>query len=122
MNKPSQLPSLQDFSVVSNHVKEFTSDYNLSGDSLGFMFFVLDLVLGLQDDEIEDAITDTSYLRHTNKESGHDRGLDAVYIDYSEKPAVVHLFNMKYTDELKKTARNFPSSEIDKILGRVKLI
>ena len=110
-------PSLQDFSLVRTHVQQFTSDFGLSNDSLGFMLFALDIILGLQDDEADDAITDTSYLTHSKKESGHDRGIDALYIDYSEKPAIVHLFNMKYTGEQKKTVNNFPSGEIDKILG-----
>jgi hypothetical protein len=81
------------------------------------MFFALDIVLGLQDDEAEDAITDSSYLKQSNKASGHDRGIDALYIDTSEKPAVVHFFNMKYTEEIKNTAKFFPSGEIDKVLG-----
>jgi hypothetical protein len=110
-------PSIQDFSLVRTHVQQFTEDLALSKDSLGFMFFALDIILGLQDDEAEDAITDTSYLKQSNKESGHDRGVDALYIDTSEKPAVVHFFNMKYTEEIKNTAKNFPSGEIDKILG-----
>jgi hypothetical protein len=110
-------PSIQDFSLIRTHVQQFSSDLNLPKDALGFMFFALDIILGLQDDEAEDAITDTSYLRQSNKESGHDRGIDAIYIDTSEKPAVVHFFNMKYTEDLKNTAKNFPSSEVDKILG-----
>jgi hypothetical protein len=113
----SASPSIQDFYLVGNHVKQFTSDYSLANDSLGFMFFAIDVILGLQDDEVEDSITDTSYLKTNNKPSGHDRGIDALFIDYSEKPAVVHIFNMKYTEEMKNTAKNFPSSEIDKILG-----
>ncbi len=110
-------PSIQDFSLVRTHVQQFTEDLGLSKDSLGFMFFALDIILGLQDDEAEDAITDTSYLKQNSKESGHDRGVDALYIDTSEKPAVVHFFNMKYTEEIKNTSKNFPSGEIDKILG-----
>jgi hypothetical protein len=117
MKDQAILPSIQDFSLIRTHVQQFTNDFSLSKDSLGFMFFVLDIILGLQDDEAEDAITDTSYLKQSNKESGHDRGIDALYIDTSEKPAVVHFFNMKYTEEIKNTAKNFPSGEIDKILG-----
>ncbi|RJP55135.1 MAG: hypothetical protein C4583_01020 [Anaerolineaceae bacterium] len=110
-------PSIQDFSLIRTHVQQFSTDLNLSKDALGFMFFAIDIILGLQDDEAEDAITDTSYLKQSNKESGHDRGIDALYIDTSEKPAVVHFFNMKYTEEIKNTAKYFPSGEIDKILG-----
>jgi len=117
MNDQVVSPSIQDFSLIRTHVQQFSNDLNLPKDALGFMFFALDIILGLQDDEAEDAITDTSYLKQSNKESGHDRGIDALYIDSSEKPAVVHFFNMKYTEEIKNTAKNFPSGEIDKILG-----
>jgi len=110
------IPSLQDFSLVRTHVEQFTKDYELENNSLGFMFFVIDLILGLQEDEIEEAITDTSYLKFSGKESGHDRGIDALYIDDSQKPAVVHFFNCKYV-EFNKTGNNFPAGEIDKILG-----
>lgn len=96
-------PSLQDFSLVRTNVRQFTSDLSLSEDSIGFNFFVLDLVLGLQDEEADEAITDTYYLLSSGKESGHDRGIDALFIDDSESPATIHLFNMKYTAELRKT-------------------
>src|SRR5258706_6297314 len=112
-------PSLQDFSLVRTHVQQYSSYYELDNDGLGFMFFALDMILGLQDDDAEDAITDTSYLVHSKKAAGHDRGIDAVYLEYGEKPVVIHLFNMKYTGDQKKTANHFPSGEIDKILGFV---
>jgi hypothetical protein len=107
-------PSLQDFSLVRTHVEQFTKDFELDNDALGFMFFAIDLILGLQEDEIEDAITDTSYLKFSGKGSGHDRGIDALYIDDAQKPAVVHFFNCKYV-EFNKTGNNFPAGEIDKI-------
>lgn len=119
MSDSSISPSLQDFSLVRTHVQQFTRDFELTTDSLGFMFFALDLILGLQDDEVEDAITDTSYLSSSGKESGHDRGIDALHIETSEKPAIIHMFNFKYTGDEKKTASNFPSGEVDKILGFV---
>jgi len=110
-------PSRQDFSLVRTHVQQFTNDLELDNDSLGFMFFALDLILGIQDDEASDSITDTSYLKISNNSSGHDRGIDALYIDESEKPAIIHIFNFKYTGNEKKIGNNFPSSEIDKILS-----
>jgi hypothetical protein len=117
MEERTASPSLQDFSLVRTHVQQFSSDLNLENDSIGFMFFALDLILGLQDDEAEDAITDTSYLKQSRKESGHDRGVDALFIDSSEIPSVVHIFNFKYTSEEKKIGKNFPSGEIDKLLS-----
>jgi hypothetical protein len=110
-------PSLQDFSLVRTNVQQFTLDLDLKEDSMGFIFFVLDLVSGLQDEEADEAITDTYYLKLIGKQSGHDRGIDALFIDNSESPATIHLFNMKYTGDHKKTINNFPSGEIDKILS-----
>lgn len=110
-------PSLQDFSLIKTYVDKITNEKSLSKPSLGFLFFALDLVLNLQEDEIEDSITDTAYLYEKGEqdEKGHDRGIDAIYIDENELPATVHLFNLKYTDNFKKTTNHFPSNEIDKI-------
>jgi hypothetical protein len=113
----SKKPSVQDFSTVNSHVTEYSKDYNQSNLSNAFYYFVLDLVLGLQEDEIIDAITDTNYLQSNSSNSGHDRGVDAVYIDETGTKPVIHIFNCKYTENSKKTVNNFPSGEIDKIIG-----
>lgn len=110
-------PSLQDFSLISTTIKQFGTDFSLTNDSISFMFFTLDCILGLQDDEIEESITDNYYLQTSGKESGHDRGIDAIYIDESEKTVVIHLFNCKYTNQFKNLNNNFPAGEIDKICG-----
>lgn len=114
--------SLQDFSLVRTHVEKATTDHQLNHLSLGFYFFALDLLFNLQDDEIEDAITDTLYLTLTKKSAGHDRGIDAIYIDENANPVEVHLFNFKYTDQFEKTKANFPSGEIDKMLSLINSI
>lgn len=115
MKDQSLKPSLQDFRLIETHVEKITSELNLRKLSFGFYYFVLDLVLNLQEDEIGDSITDTAYLIDLKNMGGHDRGIDAVFIDETETPATVHLFNFKYTNKFKKTTNNFPSREIDKI-------
>jgi AIPR protein len=113
------MPSLQDFSLISTNVQKFKNDFNLKSDSAAFSYFSLHLILSLQDDEIEDSITDSNLLRELGKSSGHDRGIDAIYIDYediSEKHKI-YFFNFKYIGDFQKTKNNFPSGEIDKILG-----
>lgn len=95
------------------------SDFKLEAPSSAFSYFVLNLVLGLQDDEIKDAITDTNFLKEIGQKSGHDRGIDALYVDYEDvdgKPKI-HFFNFKFVNEFPKTKNNFPSGEIDKIVG-----
>jgi hypothetical protein len=41
-------PSLLDFSLIKTHVDKITQDQDLRKTSLGFVFFALDLILGLQ--------------------------------------------------------------------------
>ena len=113
---PTAQRSLQDFTHIKGRVEHFKREHELKTASLGFSFFILDLVLGLQIDEIEEAMTDTFYLQTQDKDSSHDRGIDAVYIDNSETPSVVHLFSFKYTESFEKTVSFFPANEIDKIL------
>jgi AIPR protein len=115
------MPSLQDFSLIHTSIQKYKKDFGLELDSSAFSYFVLSLILGLQDDEIGDAITDNNLLREISKSSGHDRGIDALHIDYedvSEKPKI-YFFNLKYTSQFQKTKNNLPSAEIDKIIGFV---
>jgi hypothetical protein len=113
------MPSLQDFSLIKTNVQKYSNDFQLSTPSSAFSYFALNLILGLQDDEIEDAITDGYQLKEMGKSTGHDRGIDALYIDYEdvEGKAKIHFFNFKYTEQFQKTKNNFPSGEIDKIVG-----
>ena len=114
------MPSLQDFSLMKTTVNRYMDDFKLQQSSSAFSYFVLNIILGLQDDEIEDSITDTSLLREIRKPSGHDRGIDAVYIDYDDIDGKhkIHFFNFKYTDKFENAKnKNFPSNDIDKITG-----
>ena len=110
--------SVQDFAVINTHVEKFKDDYEFSDSSNAFYFLALNLLLGLQDDEIRDSITDNHYLKTIGQVAGHDRGIDAVYIDEGDPTApVIHFFNFKYGSTFNKTQANFPSNEIDKILS-----
>jgi uncharacterized protein YneF (UPF0154 family) len=86
-------------------------------DAIAFYFFILDLVLKLADDEARDSITDNYYLKKYGSFSGHDRGIDAIYIDSEVEPKVVHFFNFKYALTYKNTEHFIESNEIDKIEG-----
>ena len=108
-------PSLQDFSLIKTHVDKLASDLLLDSTVSAFYYFALDLLLHLQDDEIDDSITDTAYLSSSDRESGRDSGVDALYLDNSQTPGVVHIFNFKYTEKFPKTSNHFPGGEIDKI-------
>lgn len=111
------MPSRQDFSLIRTQVEKFTEDFRLTKQSDGFLHFILNITLGLQEDEITDSITDNNYLVSIGAEGGHDRGIDAVYIDESDAQQTVHLFNCKYTEQFQKTESHFPGNEIDKIVN-----
>jgi len=108
-------PSLQDFSTISTSVEKYQQDFHLTSSSNAFYFLALNLILGLQDDEIEDSITDSHYLKCSGKRSGRDSGIDVVYIDNSNDISTIHFFNFKYTDKFDKITDHFSSNEIDKI-------
>lgn len=110
-------PTLRDFRLVKTYVDSTQKDFNLKDQASAFTFFALDVVLGLQDDEIRDAVTDTSYLSGHNDrmKRGHDRGIDALHIDYDQKPPKIHFLNCKYSDQYNKSEVFFPGKEIDKI-------
>ncbi len=111
-------PSIQDFVTINSFVEKFKTENNLKDETNAFYFFALSLILKLQDDEINDSITDNYYLQmETENEAGHDRGIDAVFIDESEETAVIHLFNFKYVKSFEKTKNHYPAREIDKILS-----
>lgn len=108
-------PSLQDFSLVETKLRSIREENTLKTEVTAFYYFVLDQFLSLQDDEVRDSITDNAYQNEVGLPSGHDRGIDAVYIDTAEKPATIHFFNCKYTGKFDKTKDHFPAGEIDKI-------
>jgi len=109
--------SLQDFSLIHSSVVKITNELELKTNSNGFYHLLLNLVLGLQDDDIRDSITDNHYLMSTKKIAGHDRGIDAIYIDDTDSTTTIHFFNCKYTDDFEKTKNNYPANEIDKIIS-----
>jgi AIPR protein len=113
----SPTPSLQDFSLIESCIRKAKDDYGYDNDSIAFYFFALKLILDLQDDEIKDSITDNYFLKVDGQKSGHDRGIDAVYINELDERPVIHLFNFKYAMSFNKTKGNFPASEIDKIVA-----
>ena len=110
-------PNIQDFSTVDTSLQKIKDDFKLISKISAFYFYVLDLLLNLQEDEIKESITDTCYLSESGESSGHDRGIDAAYIEQTDTKNKIHLFNFKYVETFENTKSNFPAGEIDKILG-----
>jgi hypothetical protein len=111
-------PSIQDFTTIKSCVEKFKNENNLIDETNAFYFFALNLILKLQDDEINDSITDNYYLQiETNNTAGHDRGIDAIFIDENDETSVIHFFNFKYAKSFEKISSHYPANEIDKILS-----
>ncbi|HIV49515.1 MAG TPA: hypothetical protein IAA33_06685, partial [Candidatus Helicobacter avicola] len=109
----------QDFCIIKTGVektlKDYSKKYNLFNKmSLAFCWFILENMFNLQDDEIDEAITDTLYLKSQNENSDNDSGIDAIVINSADNK--VSLFNFKYIENFNKANKNFPSNEATKIL------
>ena len=91
-------------------------DNSLGSASQGFYYVLLATLFDLQDDEIDDAITDDAYRVFKGDSPGKDRAIDAVYIDERKVPPTVHMFNCKYTEDIGRTQSFYPSTEVDKVL------
>ena len=94
--------NLSTFSTLNEKVKKYQKDYSLDDLSTSFEWLALETILNLNEDEIEDAITDGSM----------DGGIDALQINGRD----VHIFNFKYAETFEISNNNFPENEIDKIL------
>lgn len=117
VEKVPMKPNIQDFSTVDTSLNKIKEEFGLKSKISAFYYYVLDLLLNLQEDEIRESITDTNYVLETEGGAGHDRGIDAVYIEQTETKNKIHIFNFKYAESFDKTNAHFPAGEIDKILG-----
>jgi hypothetical protein len=101
------MPTLIDFSQLHTRVNAYKGIYGCDTLSEAFAYVMLEALLNVTPEDIEDAITD----------GGHDRGIDAVYVDDRDGKNVIHLFQFKYINDFAKVGNNFPSNEIDKVLS-----
>jgi hypothetical protein len=99
----SKMPNLSAYSTVNRKVEKYKEDYSLPDLPSAFSYLALETILNLNEDEIIEAITD----------DGNDGGFDAVRIVGND----IHVFNFKYATTFENSKKNFPSSEIDKVLN-----
>lgn len=100
--------NLVSFSMLHNRVESLKNELNLDNIGQAFDRIILKIIFKMNDDEIEDSITDGS----------NDCGIDAVYIEDD----IVHICNCKYAYDIDQTEKNFPGSEIDKIISTITLM
>ena len=62
MSDKEVTPNIQDFSTVDTNLQKLKEDFNLKNKITAFYFYVMDLLLNLQEDEIKECITDTYFL------------------------------------------------------------
>jgi len=102
------MATLLDWNAVSHKVKSYIGESPYcTTPNTAFTYVALEYLLGLSPEEIEDAITD----------GPNDRGIDAVCVDERDGQNVIHLFQFKYVNTFDKAKKNFPSTEIDKLLS-----
>lgn len=102
------MANLSTFSTIHEKVKKYKKDYDLEELSNAFQWLALETILNLNEDEIEEAITD----------GPNDGGIDAIYVLGKN----VHIFNFKYANTFKESEKNFPEVEIDKMLITIERI
>ena len=111
--------NVQDFSLIKTNTNSIYNAFKHENKSSSFTWFVLKTMFEVDNDTINESITDTSFV---GNHKGHDRGLDVVYIEDIEEDdkKEIHFFNIKYTEDVNKSRNNnFPSNEIDKVVTSI---
>jgi AIPR protein len=96
------MPNLQTFSLIQQRVNRYKRDYSLEKDGVAFAWVALEIILNLNEDEIEEALTD----------GNGDGGIDAIHIADRD----IHIFTFKYTNSFESTFKNFPETDLDTFL------
>jgi hypothetical protein len=102
------MTNLASFSVLKERVDKIHIEEPTETKGQAFMRLALETILKLNDDEIEEAITDGPM----------DGEIDAISID--EK--TIHIFTFKYTDSFDNTKKAYPETELDQFILTVDLI
>lgn len=101
------MATLLDWGNVDAAASQIEKNLNLPSKRDAFTLLCLSSILRIDFDEARGCITD----------GAEDRGIDAVYLDERFGRRVVHLFQMKCHSKFSSSSKNFPSTEIDKILA-----
>lgn len=99
--------TLLDWGNVDAAAAQIEKSLNLESRREAFSLLCITSLLRIDYDEARGAITD----------GGEDRGVDAVCLDERFGRRVIHLFQFKCHSKFSGSNRNFPSTEIDKLLA-----
>ena len=101
------MATLLDWSNVESATRKVMETLSVKTPGEAFSLLALSSVLKIDYDEARGAITDGSM----------DRGVDAIYLDDRFGLRLIHIFQFKHHSEFRSSKRNFPSTEIDKLLS-----
>ncbi|GAB7025756.1 hypothetical protein [Geotalea toluenoxydans] len=102
------MANMLDWNTLDHKVKAYLDHENgIDIPQKAFPILMVASILGVSDEEAEDAITD----------GGMDRGCDAVFVDDREGRNSIHVFQFKYVTTFENTKNNFPGGEIDKLVS-----
>lgn len=102
------MANMLDWNTLDHKVQAYIDPENgVDTPQKAFPILMVASILGVSDEEAEDAITD----------GGMDRGCDAVFIDDREGRNSIHVFQFKYVNTFENTKKNFPGGEIDKVVS-----
>lgn len=100
------MTNLSSFSLLNSKVEKIKNEENITS-GIAFMKLALKIILKLNEEEIEEAITD-----------GPDDGeLDAIHIEEN----TVHILTFKYTDQFELTKKNYPGKDIEQFCLSIEL-
>ncbi|MEO7213195.1 AIPR family protein [Mucilaginibacter sp.] len=102
------MTNLASFSILNEKVNKIVQDEKIEPKGMAFIRLCLQIILKLNGDEIEEAITDGPM----------DGEIDAIYI----ADMTIHILTFKYTDNFEFTKKNYPESEIDQFVLTVESI
>ncbi|MQY45551.1 abortive phage infection protein, partial [Rhizobiales bacterium RZME27] len=99
-----------EFSLLESKISKSSDRIGIDDRSISFLYLMLDALFPRSGEDISSLITD----------GGHDRGADAVYIQESGGIVHVNLIQSKYAASIKSAKRNFPGSEVDKLVSLIR--
>ncbi|MGE6741860.1 AIPR family protein [Allorhizobium pseudoryzae] len=99
-----------EFSLLESKVRSAADRVGFDDRSTGFLYLMLDKLFPRVSEEISSLITD----------GGNDRGADAVLIQESGGSVHVNILQSKYASTVKNANRNFPGSEVDKLVSLIR--
>jgi len=103
------MATLIDWSQLQARISAYKAQHGHETDHLALTHIVLEHDLGLEPEDVTDAVTD----------GPDDRGIDAACLEEREDSTTIHLYQVKHVTTFEKSADNFPSNEIDKMLSYI---